>query len=433
MTESNTDEDGHDCDQLVEDNAPRSLNEREPQQTSPEVPVSQTNVPKICCALLASITTGGTTYAFGLYGNALKKTLHLTQSQLDTISTANFCAGLLSWIPGMIVDRFGTRLGISLGGITGAVSLMLYWVISIGYIQFEDKSWAVAMLSALGVTTFLSCALVTGSVFKIISCSCGAGTKGSAVGVAKGYVGLGAGAYACLFESIRQPTSSDLDFLPMAAFFFLVAATIPSWLVLPTKANEHTVPDVLTPLHFRVLYTSLILLALLIVGSSLANLYKEEHHEDHAQASTTPSPNYFTALVILIVWIAPIVVQFYLPQRSSVLVDVMDQEEQDALLEGEEGREDSSDLNDYVNDVASVAELFDTAPIVVGTSMGGVPSAFDRDHRQFSVARLEEALVAEPDPTPRGLAERVVAAVDAFTGDAVEMDDITCIALKRLA
>ena len=55
----------------------------------------------------------------------------------------------------------------------------------------------------------------------IISCTCGAGTKGAAVGVAKGYVGLGAGAYACLFESIRQPTSSDLDFLPMAAFFFI--------------------------------------------------------------------------------------------------------------------------------------------------------------------------------------------------------------------
>jgi hypothetical protein len=52
-----------------------------------------------------------------------------------------------------------------------------------------------------------------------------------------------------LFQAIQQPTSSDLDFLPMAAFFLLVAATIPSWLVLPDKANERVVPDVLTPLH----------------------------------------------------------------------------------------------------------------------------------------------------------------------------------------
>ena len=45
------------------------------------LPIHQTNVPRVACAILASITTGGTTYAFGLYGGALKKSLHLTQSQ----------------------------------------------------------------------------------------------------------------------------------------------------------------------------------------------------------------------------------------------------------------------------------------------------------------------------------------------------------------
>lgn len=317
-----------DGDELVE-HSERSLDDR---AENVALPISQTNIPQLCCALLASITTGGTTYAFGLYGSAMKKTLHLTQSQLDTISTALFCAGLASWIPGMFVDRFGTRLGIALGGIIGAVSLMCYWVISIGYIQFDEKGLVVFLLSVLGIIIFLSCALVTGSVFKIISCGCGPGSKGSAVGVAKGYVGLGAGAYACLFQNIRQPTSSDLDFLPMAAFFFLVAATIPSWLILPSKANEHAVPDVLTPLHFRVLYTSLALLALLIVGSSLTELYEDEHHHDKQETS----PSYGTALVILIVWIAPIVTQIFLPQKSNhPLVEVL--EEQDALLQEEDG------------------------------------------------------------------------------------------------
>jgi len=322
-----SDDESHNEDRLVEQSNRLEENGELSSSLRP-LPLSETNIPRICCALLASITTGGTAYAFGLYGSALKKTLHLTQSQLDTISTASFCAGLLSWVPGMCVDRFGTRLGISFGGILGAISLMVYWVVSMGYIKFSDNAWVVATLSALGVMIFLSCALVTGSVFKIISCGCGAGTKGSAVGVAKGYVGLGAGAYACLFEAIRQPTSSDLDFLPMAAFFFLVAATIPSWLTLPDKANEHAVPDVLTPLHFKVLYTSLILLALLIIGSSLAELYAEEHKKDQHVQST----NYFRAVVILLVWLAPIFAQLYLPQNlNTPLAEVP--EEQDALLQ----------------------------------------------------------------------------------------------------
>jgi hypothetical protein len=294
----------------------------------PPLPIHETNIPRLCCALLASITTGGTTYAFGLYGSALKKTLHLTQGQLDTISSANFCAGLLSWVPGMFVDRYGTRLGISMGGISGALSLMTYWLVSKGHIQFSDNSVVVVILSALGVVIFLSCALITGAVFKIITCTCGAGTKGSAVGVAKGYVGLGAGAYACLFESIRQPTTSDLDFLPMAAFFFIVAAAIPSWIFLPDKQNERTVPDVLTPLHFRVLYTSLILLALLIVASSLAQLYAEGHSTSSSNREV--SPNYMMAGTVIFVWISPIVAQLYLPQKSSLTLDIdgaVDEEE----------------------------------------------------------------------------------------------------------
>ena len=94
------------------------------------LPIYETNVPRVVCALLASITTGGVSYAFGLYGNALKKNLHLTQAQLETISSATFCAGLLSWAPGMFVDRFGSRAGISVGGITGSASLLMYWAVA---------------------------------------------------------------------------------------------------------------------------------------------------------------------------------------------------------------------------------------------------------------------------------------------------------------
>lgn len=286
------------------------------------LPIHQTNIPRVACAMLASITTGGTTYAFGLYGGALKKELYLTQGQLDTISAVFFGAGLLSFIPGAMADRFGVRNGICVGGVTGAVSLLLFWVIAKGYfpyflssIENGDATFVVAVLSSLNAVIFLSCALVTGSVFKIISCHCGPGSKGSAVGVAKGFVGLGSGFYSCLFQSVRQQSMSDLDFLPLCAFFFIAAACIPSWMTLPSKAAETFVPDVFSPMHFRVLYASLSFLAILIIGNALIGLYhdsidiRENGHDES-------SPNYIMTVLLLFVWIAPIVSLLYLPQRS---------------------------------------------------------------------------------------------------------------------
>ncbi len=63
----------------------------------------------------------------------------------------------------------------------------------------------------------------------------------------------------------------------------------------------------------------------------------------------------------------------------------------------------------------------------------GVSRAFDADHRQFSIARLEEVLTARPDLNSQDLTESVLAAVDRFVGEAEQTDDITCMALKRLA
>eukprot|EP00980_Cylindrotheca_fusiformis_P013540 scaffold3450_cov114-Cylindrotheca_fusiformis.AAC.45 len=292
-------------------------------------PKSSSNLPSVCCAFLASMTTGATTYAFGLYGSTLQRNLRLSQSQLVTISTAAFFAGLFSWIPGMFIDRFGTRLGISLGGLTGSSALLIYWAVAKRFIEIFNSSWVVFVLSALGVVIFLSCALVTGSVFKILGSNCGLGTKGAAVGVAKAYVGLGAGTYACLFESIRTPSTSDLDLLPMLATFFLVAASIPSWIILPNKQNEGNVPDVLTPNHFRVLYCSLIILAVLIVSTSLSELYSKEQ-----ESSKEASPNYFLTVAILSVWIGPIVGQHFLPRNEiTAALALIQDEEQETLLE----------------------------------------------------------------------------------------------------
>ncbi|KAL3929743.1 MAG: hypothetical protein SGBAC_012077 [Bacillariaceae sp.] len=313
---------------LTSDNDSQPPSSQQSASSIEETPRRPVNAPMVCCALLASMTTGGATYAFGFYGGTLKRSLHLTQAQLDTISTATFFAGLLSWLPGMFIDRFGTRVGISLGGLFGSCSLMLYWVVSKGMVAFPTTGEVVGVLSVLGVATFLSCALVTGSVFKIISCNCGSGTKGAAVGVAKGYVGLGAGVYTCLFHSIRQPGMSDLDFLPMAATLFILGASTPSLILLPSGKDGGKVEDVLTPLHFRVLYSALLTLAAIIVFTSLKEL-----HGSHNKQYGSSTPNYFLAAFLLLLWTGSIGAQLLLPYKERVVEEEEDQEEQQELLQ----------------------------------------------------------------------------------------------------
>lgn len=237
---------------------------------------SLSNVPMLVVAFSASATTGGTSYAFGLYAAALKRTLHLSQGELDSISTAFFVAGLFSWAPGLVSDSFGTKVALTTGGVTGSITLLLYWAVARQFIPIQNHDTLVYMLSALGIGTFLSCAMVTGAVFKIIVATAGPGIKGSAVGAAKGYVGLGAGLYACIFQAIREPHTSDLDFLPMAAVLFLTCTTLPGLILLPSKAlfDRSIVQYEATSRHVQTLYLSLATMAVLIVANSMMNLYE---------------------------------------------------------------------------------------------------------------------------------------------------------------
>lgn len=290
---------------------------------------TRSNIPLLVAAFSASMTTGGTTYAFGLYGADLKRSLHLSAGQLDTISTAFFFAGLLSWIPGICTDRFGTRCSLTSGGFLAAAALLLYWGVARQFLHVP-RSWLVTTLSVLGVVIFLACALITGSVFKIIVANCGAGTKGSAVGVAKGYVGLGAGAYACLFESIRVRGESNLDFLPMAAFFMITVASLPALVLLPTRQQVESdiFQDDATPRHFHTLYGSLIAMAALVIGNSLSVLLRDSSAVVIAEdgtalpASHSSGRQFGMAFLLVLVWIGPIVSLLYLPRRSHQSVDL---------------------------------------------------------------------------------------------------------------
>ena len=154
----------------------------------------RSNIPSLVAAFSASSTTGGTIYAFGIFANDLKHALKLSQLQLGAVSAAFFIAGLLSWIPGIVVDKMKMRFSMTIGGISGAFFTITYWMLC-RYPRLITSTlmttYPIPTLSVLALLICMSCGLIVGSVFKLTMLCGGRKGKGPAVGIAKGFVGLG--------------------------------------------------------------------------------------------------------------------------------------------------------------------------------------------------------------------------------------------------
>jgi len=328
------------------------------------------NIPSLVCALLASLSTGGNTYAFGLYGGALKARLQLSQGDLDTISTCFFLAGLGGWMTGLVVDRCGERLALALSGLCSAVSLGTYWAYVVTQpTQQDDQPTClffspVWVLSLISVAVFLSNSLAVGAVFKLLSSRSDPSHKGSVVGLAKAYVGLGAGTYTCLFQAFESLVAKDgredssLDFLLLAAILALLLATVPALVLLPKTvvstttasaqnndqaSNLYLLPikqttttddlvdefvDDTTNLHYWILYLSLGSMMVILVGSVIMELQESTvlPIEDNATAalvdliqSDKKMSSYsrlWTVTILLVCWIIPILSWLCLPRQS---------------------------------------------------------------------------------------------------------------------
>jgi hypothetical protein len=303
------------------------------------------------------------------------------------ISTAFFVAGLMSWAPGLFADRFGARLAICIGGFTGFCSLMMYWLIATQHIVIQKHFLLVSILSLLGIFTFESSAMVTGSVFKILTITCRA-NKGASVGVAKGLVGLGSGVYTCIFESLKTSSESDLDFLPMAAVLFFCCATVPSFFLIPSRKELLTSDNFTNDAkdwHFCLLYCGLMGMGFLIIWNSLAELFQNTDGtdaNDDDQSTIRPSGrSSATAFVLFSLWWGPLVV-IYCSERF--LYPVTDEDgpatdtiyqtvesEDNGVVSGDDQAGTSRDENDSINDSVSVnrsQDEHDTSQLLLAES-----------------------------------------------------------------
>jgi sugar phosphate permease len=168
----------------------------------------RSNIPGLVCTFPASVTTGGAIHSFGVCGDALKKSLDLLQVELASMSSTFFITRLFSWTPGIVVDRRGMRFSMCLGGHTGALSTIACWAVARQFLVLPHVV-ALTVLSLLAVAICLSCGLIIASVFKLMLTCGGPDARGFAVGIAEGFVGLGAGVCAASAEH-GKPLSSTL-------------------------------------------------------------------------------------------------------------------------------------------------------------------------------------------------------------------------------
>ena len=174
-----------------------------------------------------------------------------------------------------------------------------------------------------------------------------------------------------MFQSFKRPGESDLDFLPMAALFAFLCATLPAMFLLPSKEtlSIQTLQDDSTKSHFRTLLWSLVVMALLIVLNSMEELYEtsneqrqERHHGNStvmvtsegivmSDASASSGGFGFIGLLLLSIWLGPIFSLLYLPRQRREYSDgvILIADDDDSLNEvaGDERNHlaDTTELN----------------------------------------------------------------------------------------
>ena len=180
------------------------------------------------------VSMAGTTYAFGVYSELLRTNLGFSQGGLDVVASVGNTGLYLSIIGGLILEKYGLQFVVYFGGLLIFVGFFYIWLAVEGYVPADIASVSIFFfISQFGVCCHVSSAVTTSvRLFPPES-------RGSAVGLVKGYFGLSsavlsdfaggyfhnAKAYFILFIAVTIPTvgiigSSLANFIPAHAINF---------------------------------------------------------------------------------------------------------------------------------------------------------------------------------------------------------------------
>jgi MFS family permease len=186
----------------------------------------------LCEAVMLS---SGTLYLFPIYSPTLKRTLDLTQEELNFVGSAAHFGAFFSVLGGLFFDNFGTRATLALGGSLKLSGLgMMYGVIA-GFLP-RDHHFAAfcAWVFGTGCSTSLTAALGANyATFKDRT------VHGRLVGLLLSFFGLSSGILSLLYDVFfTDPTSFVMFLAIFAGGVDLAASSVvgaPKHLALPPE------------------------------------------------------------------------------------------------------------------------------------------------------------------------------------------------------
>lgn len=146
--------------------------------------------------------------------------------------------------------------------------------------------------------------------------------KGVIVGVAKDQVAIGAGVFVVLFQALQRDSNLDILLL-MGVFNLLCSGLLPSF-VLPTDSDSDNSalqqqPDPLTKHHIYLIYFSIILCGIFVVGQSLMSLFEEEYEGIDTSNEELHGVEYGTFSIVMLAWLGPLVATLFLKRAPRPL------------------------------------------------------------------------------------------------------------------
>jgi len=175
--------------------------------------------------MLSALSTG-TVYAFSVYSGALKHKFGISQGDIDSIGALYTLTGFISFIPGIILDRYGPAVTVLFGGLLATLCAVTQSLILLEAIHVSHSAIP-ATLTMLNVFSFFGTSCLTGAAFSTIVRNF-PNNYSTWVSFSKGFVGIAGGLLTQMFCVYHVPDNDPktLRFVIFVAFVLFINTLI---------------------------------------------------------------------------------------------------------------------------------------------------------------------------------------------------------------
>eukprot|EP01018_Ginkgo_biloba_P028445 Gb_11865 [translate_table: standard] len=185
----------------------------------------------------------GNTYAFPNYSPTLKKVMHYNQLQLNNLGVAKDFGENVGLIAGLICNKLPPWVLLSIGAFNGFIGYGLLWLVTSGRIS-PLPYWQMCVALSIGAnsSTWFNTAVLLTCMRNFPH------SRGTVVGILKGFVGLSGAIFAELSAAIFS--ESPIKLLLLLALGPTIVSLIAMHLIVPVKPTVGSKDDPYEHDHF---------------------------------------------------------------------------------------------------------------------------------------------------------------------------------------